>query len=515
MNKPLIRALLRDSIGQVLDNSVFRILIGFSVLLILSTFVVQFREDEVALLFGLRSWGYESILGWLPLMDNTITEDQRILAIEFFVGVFVEFLMGNIGMMMAVAATAFFVPRMLEKGAADTLFSKPVSRCTLLIARYVTGVAFVGVVAIFLVTGMYVGLNVASGYNDPGFLWNSATMTYAFALIFGVTLLVGVFTRSTVASVLLSLIFFLLNGCVHQAWLGLEQQIWWMETEIERQKQTADEEEDDGLEYAVEMEGGVKVMRGINTVVAPLHYVLPKTTDAPILAAMLRRQLTERPPEYMDEERGLEIDDLPEDFEILLDPGTSPFASHDDPAWTIVFAAERTRGERVDRIELAQRSKREIPYGSNGRTRSENSREAFEALQQDLEATGAVVTVVDDVRFDGGVRPRALQWLGHSESAIESGFLATWRFGGDFFVLRCVAPDPGTTDELESLSEELYDETSIEYGRDQVESGRWYANRFGWSSEWKYNAYFSIGSSLLFTLVVLLLSWLKLRRIDF
>ena len=36
--------------------------------------------------------------------------------------------------MFCIAATAFFVPRMLEKGAADTLFTKPLSRVVLLLS---------------------------------------------------------------------------------------------------------------------------------------------------------------------------------------------------------------------------------------------------------------------------------------------------------------------------------------------------------------------------------------------
>ena len=49
--------------------------------------------------------------------------------------VFIDYLAGTVGIFMCVAATVFFVPRMLEKGAADPLFSKPVSRWSLLFAR--------------------------------------------------------------------------------------------------------------------------------------------------------------------------------------------------------------------------------------------------------------------------------------------------------------------------------------------------------------------------------------------
>ena len=43
----------------------------------------------------------------------------------------------------------------------------------------------------------------------------------------------------------------------------------------------------------------------------------------------------------------------------------------------------------------------------------------------------------------------------------------------------------------------------------------WYQKRLGWTSERRYNAFFSIASSLLLTLLMILLGWWKLARTDF
>lgn len=44
---------------------------------------------------------------------------------------------------------------------------------------------------------------------------------------------------------------------------------------------------------------------------------------------------------------------------------------------------------------------------------------------------------------------------------------------------------------------------------------RWYEDEFGWNAPLKFNAFFSIGTSLAFALVCLLISAFKLNRYDF
>ena len=49
MNGPQLRALVADAIYQVLDNWVFRILACLTILPILLTFLIGFRDDKISL----------------------------------------------------------------------------------------------------------------------------------------------------------------------------------------------------------------------------------------------------------------------------------------------------------------------------------------------------------------------------------------------------------------------------------------------------------------------------------
>ena len=47
------------------------------------------------------------------------------------------------------------------------------------------------------------------------------------------------------------------------------------------------------------------------------------------------------------------------------------------------------------------------------------------------------------------------------------------------------------------------------------ESSSSYERKFGFAAEWKYNAWFSIATTLAFLLLTLCVAWWKLARIDF
>ena len=275
------RALMRDALAQVLDNKVFRILMVLTFLMVALTFVIGFREDEVNLLWGFKSYDYADLPGMF--MIDVGAEQQR-QAIDSVQGFFVSGLAGTFGLLFCIAATSFFVPRMLEKGAADPLFSKPVSRFALLVSRYIASVLFIAILASLLVGGIHIGLLVNSGYSSEGFLWSAPRLVYQFALIAAVSALVGVWTRSNTAALLLTFVFYAVCTGVHNGWIvkefTIQQPDFGMLKEIG--SAGADEqvvEEIDGFAHYAGM--------ALNTA----HYVLPKTHDAPRIERLLRDQL--------------------------------------------------------------------------------------------------------------------------------------------------------------------------------------------------------------------------------
>lgn len=275
------RALMRDALAQVLDNKVFRILMVLTIVIVASTFLVGFREDEVTLLWGLKTYQYGDLPG-LFMLD--VGPDQQRNAIDKVQGFFVTGLAGTFGLLFCIAATSFFVPRMLEKGAADPLFSKPVSRFSLLLSRYVASVLFIGILAFLLVGGIHVGLLLNSGYSGEGFLWAAPRLVYQFSLIAAVSALVGTWTRSNTAALLLTFVFYAVISGVHNGWIvkefATQQPEFAAITEIGNSGAAPEAVEDIDA-----------FTRYLVLALDTAHYALPKTHDAPRIERLLRDQL--------------------------------------------------------------------------------------------------------------------------------------------------------------------------------------------------------------------------------
>jgi len=518
VNASIAGALVRDALYQVLDNWVFRVCAVLATLLVALTFVFGFREDEIVLFFGLESWSYEAFLAFLGGGEVDLSAlapgDLQRIAVQATQDLLVDGMVGTVGIFLCIAATGFFVPRMLEKGAADTLFSKPLGRLVLLLARYGTGVTFVMLLSVYVVVGMHVGFLLHSGYSDPAFLWSSLSLVYVFALIFSFSTLIGVLTRSNVATVLLSLILFTANGCVHWMW-------------VQREYATLNEafgeaDDDDGGEWF-----GNALVGLLNT----LHYALPKTGDASILVAKLRESvgLGDAEPPYRDEELELAVVELPEGFEPIPPERRAALADRHPPfeGSELVYAAGfGGTGERA-LLTVVRRPRRELPYGSQGRTRKENHSSASEALEAWLQERPDVEVASRERQNVGAYSAWRVEW--ERDVADASGerrhrvrTAVVWY--ADWIVELQLEVDPawaGGSRERTRLVErfpgselQLGDEPGALAARNDPAKA-WYEAQLGTDTEWRYSLYFSVGSSLAFAAVMLLASWLSLRRIDF
>ncbi len=281
MNRALWTGLALDVWHQVLDNRVFRAIAAMAALVVLATFAIGVRDDGIVL--GWRFYSFAD-LGWTDLARLAAYEQgaAREVLVESIQMLFVDQVVGTFGVLVCLLAAAFFVPRMLERGAVDTLFSKPVSRGLLLITRYGAGLLLIALLSGLLVFGMHLGFLVRSGHSDPAFLWSLPVLLYRFALLFSVTVLFGVLTRSAMASLLLTLVFVGFNGCVHVGWTLME---------TERHNKAHEQ----GIAPAeVELKEGVPsfVRVGLSGLEVA-RFVLPKTTDTDALLRLVR----EGPPE--------------------------------------------------------------------------------------------------------------------------------------------------------------------------------------------------------------------------
>jgi ABC-type transport system involved in multi-copper enzyme maturation permease subunit len=113
----------------------------------------------------------------------------------------------GIAIILGVIITSFFIPNMLRKGSVDLMLAKPLHRSTLLIYKYIGGMSFMFIVASFSVGSVWLALGIKSGLWNPKFLLLIPLLTFAFGILYAVSTLMSVLTRSAVASLLVTLAF--------------------------------------------------------------------------------------------------------------------------------------------------------------------------------------------------------------------------------------------------------------------------------------------------------------------
>lgn len=117
-----------------------------------------------------------------------------------------NYIVGGIGawvaLLVAVVITAGFIPTMLAKGSLDLIVSKPIGRTRLLAYKYLGGLTFILVLAAYTVLGVWAAVGLRTGIWAPGFLLVIPLLTFYFAVLYAVSTLAAVFTRSTIVAIL-------------------------------------------------------------------------------------------------------------------------------------------------------------------------------------------------------------------------------------------------------------------------------------------------------------------------
>ncbi len=191
-------ALLVDSFRESRDRKIFWVMLILSVVGAGAMACVAFEPGKINLLFGM--WEYDVARFTGPggvLRSDLITT----LVVEWLM----DTLLGWIGVLLAIIATAGFIPAMMERGAIEVLVSKPIARWRLFLSKYLSAMVFILIqAAVFvLLTFLVAGLCWRTWL--PAYLLAIPLVVALYSYVYCVAVLVAVFSRSTIAAVLVTL----------------------------------------------------------------------------------------------------------------------------------------------------------------------------------------------------------------------------------------------------------------------------------------------------------------------
>jgi hypothetical protein len=117
---------------------------------------------------------------------------------------------------LALISTASIFPDLLVSGSIDLYLSKPITRLRLFLIKYLGGLLFVLLQATVFAVASFVVFGLRGGEWRTSLFLIIPLSTLLFSYLFAVCVLVGVWTRSTLAAILVTCLFWLLCFAVNK-----------------------------------------------------------------------------------------------------------------------------------------------------------------------------------------------------------------------------------------------------------------------------------------------------------
>lgn len=194
-------ALLLDAYRELHSKRLFWISMSLSLLVVASFGCVGITSSGVSILF----WDIP-----IAFFNSRVMSAATFYKL-LFANLGIKFWLSWIGMILAVISTSGMFPDFVANGSIDLMLSKPISRWRLFLTKYAVGLLFVTLqVTVFSVASMLV-IGIRGGAWEPRLLLAVPLVSAMFSFLFCVCALFGVVTRSTLWSLLFTLLF----------WLGL------------------------------------------------------------------------------------------------------------------------------------------------------------------------------------------------------------------------------------------------------------------------------------------------------
>jgi hypothetical protein len=120
-----------------------------------------------------------------------------------------KWLVGTLGVFVAILVTASIIPQTFDPGSLNLLLSKPVRRWLLFLAKFFGGCMFILLNAGYLVVGLWLILGLRFGLWQHRLLLCIPVYVFVFTIYYTVSALAGLLWRNAIVSVVVSILFWL------------------------------------------------------------------------------------------------------------------------------------------------------------------------------------------------------------------------------------------------------------------------------------------------------------------
>ncbi len=199
----LIGALVKDTFQEARARWLFWGLFALSTLLI-AIFLFVLRIDIV-----------EGAVSFMGIQRTT----RQIFDIKRFVNIsyaWVSIVLYIWGTFLAIFASSGLIPSVLEAGRISLLLSKPLTRTTLLMGRFLGNVFVVAANHVYLICSIWIIIGLKTNIWEPRFLLAIPISIFIFAVLLCVVSLIGVLSESAALSVMVAVALMLISTILAQ-----------------------------------------------------------------------------------------------------------------------------------------------------------------------------------------------------------------------------------------------------------------------------------------------------------
>jgi ABC-type transport system involved in multi-copper enzyme maturation permease subunit len=200
-------ALLHDGYRELNSKRMFWIVLVLSGLVVLAFACVGVKDEKLTFLW------YETAI---PALFER-GEMYKVMFSAFGVSIW----LGLAASVLALISTASIFPDFISGGSIDLYLSKPIGRLRLFLVKYVTGLLFVALQVFVFSALSYLVIGVRGGTWEPRIFLAVPLVVCFFSYLYGVCVLIGIVTRSTLASVLITVLFWFFLFCLDRGELAL------------------------------------------------------------------------------------------------------------------------------------------------------------------------------------------------------------------------------------------------------------------------------------------------------
>ena len=173
---------------------------------------VQEKTDHSPTITGLQLRYADRDFGPALQFPSQTTAELRSVALAWFMDHIVDLIVGFFGIFVALIVSCGVIPDTYRTGSVEMLLSKPISRPLLFLAKFVGGCAFVLMNISYLMLGLFVIVGLRWGLWDGRILIAIPVFVFYFTLLFSVSALVGLLSRSAILSLFAALLFW--GSCI-------------------------------------------------------------------------------------------------------------------------------------------------------------------------------------------------------------------------------------------------------------------------------------------------------------